>query len=84
MLSNIMDVHYIGHKMSKSVQADSSPPRCTACDQPLRTINSTCWVTMRFDPEDNAYVNDDSPGNADIEYSCANCSAKVDPEGIIF
>ena len=39
---------------------------------------------MRFHPEDNAYVNDDSPGNADIEYSCANCSAKVDPEGIIF
>jgi hypothetical protein len=39
---------------------------------------------MRFDPEGNAYVNDDSPGNADIEYSCANCSAKVDPEGIIF
>ena len=63
---------------------ESSPPKCNGCNQPLTTINSTCWVTMRFHPEENAYVNDDSPGNADIEYSCANCSAKVDPEGIIF
>lgn len=39
---------------------------------------------MRFDPERKAYIDDDSPGNADIEYSCPKCSAKIDPEGILF
>lgn len=38
---------------------------------------------MRFDPERRAYVDDDSPGNADVEYSCPNCSAKIDPEEIL-
>jgi hypothetical protein len=64
--------------------ASSSPPKCAGCQSPLTTINYTAWATMRFDPKQKSYFEDDSPGNADVELSCPNCSAKIDPEGILF
>jgi predicted RNA-binding Zn-ribbon protein involved in translation (DUF1610 family) len=66
------------------MQTTSSPPTCASCNSPLRTISYTMWGTKRFDPKSRDYVEDDSPGNGDIEFKCPNCSAKIDPEGIIF
>lgn len=71
-------------KRKEGDQANGSPPRCSGCNEPLKTIEYRSWGTMRFDAERKVYADDDSPGNADIEYSCPKCSAKVDPEGILF
>ncbi|HET9182885.1 MAG TPA: hypothetical protein VFP59_12180 [Candidatus Angelobacter sp.] len=68
---------------SDNQQASADPPRCPGCNSPLNAIDYRGWGTMRFDPERRAYVDDDSPGNADVEYSCPNCSAKIDPEEIL-
>lgn len=65
-------------------EAPSSMPHCPDCGALLKAISYTSWGTMRFDASRKLYVGDDSPGNADIEYSCGNYSAKLDPEGILF
>jgi DNA-directed RNA polymerase subunit RPC12/RpoP len=65
-------------------EATRSIPQCPDCGALLRAISYTTWGTMRFDANRKLYIEDDSPGNADIEYSCTKCSSKLDPEGILF
>jgi len=86
MMSNIMYVHYIGHDMValKHNNKDKEPPPCAGCNVPLKTISYTIWGTKRFNPKTKSYEEDDSPGNTDMEFTCPKCSAKVDPEGVIF
>lgn len=69
---------------SDNSKAKAAPPKCSGCNAPLKTIDYRSWGMMRFDPERKVYVDDDSPGNSDIEYSCPKCSAKIDAEGILF
>ena len=63
---------------------DKEPPPCAGCNVPLKTISYTIWGTKRFNPKTKSYEEDDSPGNTDMEFTCPKCSAKVDPEGVIF
>ena len=86
MMSNIMYVHYIGHNVvtPKQDKKQKQPPNCAGCKAPLKSISYTIWGTKRFDPKTNSYIEDESMGNTDMEFTCPNCSTKVDPEGIIF
>lgn len=61
-----------------------NPSLCPDCGKPMLTITYTIWGTKRFDPQTSSYREDDSPGNTDMEFTCPNCSARIDPEGIIF
>jgi hypothetical protein len=58
------------------------PVNCSACGSVLTTVNYTIWGTKRFNPETKSYEEDDSLGNCDMEFSCPNCSRKLDPEGV--
>jgi predicted RNA-binding Zn-ribbon protein involved in translation (DUF1610 family) len=60
------------------------PPTCTDCGQKLNTISYMMWGTKRFDSKTNSYTENESLGNTDMEFTCPNCSAKIDPEGVIF
>lgn len=64
--------------------ADQDPPACSSCDATLKMVSYTIWGTKRFDSTTNSYQEDDSPGNTDMEFTCPSCSAKIDPEAIIF
>lgn len=59
-------------------------PKCPTCNAPLRAVSYTIWGTKRFEPQRALYVEDEAPGNTDMEFRCPTCSAKIDPEGIIF
>ena len=50
----------------------------------MNTISYTILGTKRFNAKTKSYEEDESPGNTDMEFTCPNCSAKIDPEGIIF
>ena len=60
------------------------PAVCPACESVLNSINYTMWGTKKFDLISRAYVEDESLGSSDLEFSCPNCSVKLDPEGVIF
>lgn len=62
---------------------NKAPLTCTGCDALLKTVDYKIWGTKRFDPKTGSYKEDDSLGNTDMEFSCPNCSAKLDPEAII-
>jgi hypothetical protein len=56
------------------------PATCTGCGSVLTKIDYTIWGTKRFDPTTRSYEEDESLGNCDMEYSCPNCSGKLNPE----
>jgi len=63
---------------------NNKAPSCTSCGQILNTISYTIWGTKRFNPKTKNYEEDESLGNTDMEFKCPSCSAKIDPEGVIF
>jgi hypothetical protein len=60
----------------------TKPANCFACGAELKTIDYTIWGAKIFRQETKSYVEDDSVG--DMEFSCPNCSAKLNPDGLIF
>jgi predicted RNA-binding Zn-ribbon protein involved in translation (DUF1610 family) len=60
------------------------PPACPDCGKPMHTVSYTIWGITRFNPQTGTYEEDESLGNTDMEFRCPHCSAKIDPEGIIF
>jgi hypothetical protein len=46
----------------------------------LLKVDYKTWGVQRFDPTTGKYEEDDTPGNSAIEFSCPNCSIKLDPE----
>lgn len=77
----------MGNKTSrhpvKPQNDNKSPLTCTGCDALLKIVYYKIWGTKRFDPKTGSYKEDDSLGNTDMEFSCPNCSARLDPEAII-
>jgi hypothetical protein len=59
-------------------------PECSECHLELGKIDYKTWGTKLFDPLTGSYLEDESLGASDIEFSCPNCTAKLDPEGLIF
>ena len=57
---------------------------CPSCGAAMKTIDYKVWGTKRFSPSTGFYEDDDSPGNSDMEFTCPNCSCKLDPEGLVF
>jgi len=57
---------------------------CWACGAVLNKVAYTMWGSKKFDSRSGDYVEDDELGSSDIEVSCPSCSAKLDPEGILF
>jgi hypothetical protein len=71
------------HLQVKPQNENKAPLTCIGCDTLLKTVDYKIWGTKRFDPKTGSYEEDDSLGNTDMEFSCPNCSAKLDPEAII-
>ena len=72
---------------SHNETAEAPPPQsqqCSACHTILEKIDYKIWGTKIFDPSSGSYLEDESLGSSDIEYTCPNCSAKLDPEGLIY
>jgi uncharacterized CHY-type Zn-finger protein len=59
-------------------------PECSECHAELEKIDYTTWGAKIFDPSSGSYLEDESLGGSDIEFSCPNCAAKLNPEGLIF
>ena len=64
--------------------AEKLPLNCSDCGMVLSKVNYTIWGTKRFDQESLSYREDEALGETDMEFTCPNCSAKLDLEGIIF
>lgn len=58
--------------------------KCSACHTVLKKIDYKIWGTKIFDPLSGSYLEDESLGSSDIEYTCPNCSAKLDLEGVVY
>jgi len=58
-------------------------PKCPHCGQGLKSVDYQIWGTKRFDQRTGEYKEDESLGNTDMQFSCPNCSAKLDPEPIL-
>jgi hypothetical protein len=60
-----------------------TPLRCLDCNAILQTVSYQIWGTKRYDAKTGSYEEDESLGNTDMQFSCPNCSAKLDPEPIL-
>jgi hypothetical protein len=60
-----------------------APLTCPDCNAALKTVSYQIWGTKKFDAKTGSYQEDESLGNTDMQFSCPNCSAKLDPEPII-
>jgi len=72
-----------GDRAKPELNETKPPLTCTGCNTVLQTISYTMWGTKRFDASIGSYLEDDSPGNSDLEFSCPKCSAELDAEAII-
>ncbi len=45
----------------------------------MTTIDYKVWGTKRFNAVTGNYDEEDSMGNADMEFSCPKCAAKLEP-----
>ena len=57
---------------------------CPACGATLNNIDYKMWGSKRFDQDTGSYFEDETLGISDMEFTCPTCSAKLDPEGVIF
>jgi hypothetical protein len=57
--------------------------KCPDCQVALEKISYTIWGTKKFDPITGTYLEDESWGSSDMELLCRNCSAKLEPDGLI-
>jgi hypothetical protein len=57
---------------------------CPACSATLNNIDYKMWGSKSFDQDAGSYLEDETLGTSDMEFTCPSCSAKLDPEGIIF
>ncbi|MCU1332722.1 MAG: hypothetical protein JWM08_1714 [Candidatus Angelobacter sp.] len=58
--------------------------KCSSCGGILKDIDYKMWGSKKFDPGSGLYMEDEAIGKSDIEFSCPNCSAELDPEGFLF
>lgn len=72
-----------GTPSAQLAKSHSKPASCSDCGTELKTVNYTIWGTKRYSVKSKSYVEDDSPGNTDMEFTCPNCSAKLDPDGLM-
>ena len=56
---------------------------CPDCQKELQKIDYKMWGTKRFDPETEAYEEDESPGNCDLVFTCPHCEAELDPDLVL-
>jgi len=61
-----------------------TPLTCETCGESLTTIDYKVWGSKRFNPMTGNYDEDDTMGNADMEFSCPKCSAKLEPVEAMF
>lgn len=57
---------------------------CPSCAAKLITIDYKIWGTKSYVPATGLYEEDEGLGKTDMEFSCPNCSAKLDPDGLVF
>jgi DNA-directed RNA polymerase subunit RPC12/RpoP len=60
-----------------------APISCPDCNSVLKTVSYQIWGTKRFDAKTGGYKEDESLGNTDMEFTCPNCSSKLEPESIL-
>jgi hypothetical protein len=60
------------------------PLKCEDCGAVLKKVNYTMWGTKKFDPTRGNYVEDESLGESDLEFTCPSCSAKLEPDEKLF
>ena len=53
---------------------------CADCGAILNKVDYTMWGTKKFDPQRGCYLEDESLGASDMEFTCPNCSAKLEPD----
>lgn len=61
-----------------------APITCESCGESLTTIDYKVWGTKRFNPATGNYDEDDTMGNADMEFACPKCSGKLEPVEAMF
>jgi len=72
---------------SRKKTADPSQKKikkCSSCHTALKKIDYKIWGTKVFDPSTGSYLEDEALGSSDIEYTCPDCTAKLDPEGLVY
>jgi transcription initiation factor IIE alpha subunit len=58
--------------------------KCLDCGSTLTKVDYKVWGTKRFDATRDSYVEDESLGSTDMEFTCPNCSAKLEPDERLF
>lgn len=61
----------------------NAPLSCPHCNTVLNTVSYQIWGTKKFDYKSGGYKEDESLGNTDMEFTCPNCSAKLEPESVL-
>ena len=63
---------------------EHEPLKCEDCGTALNKVHYTMWGTKKFDPTRGDYVEDESLGESDLDFTCPNCSAKLEPDEKLF